>query len=77
MGITFVIWSKALQLSITTAKVSNLIYLVPFLSLVVVFFVVGEKILLSTIVGLAFIMIGIILEQLKKFKRKPKLNPVE
>jgi len=66
MGITFVIWSKALQLSVTTAKVSKFIYLVPFLSLVIVFFVLGEKILISTIVGLVFIVIGIVLEQLKK-----------
>ncbi|WP_298497100.1 DMT family transporter [uncultured Algibacter sp.] len=69
MGITFVIWSKALELSITTAKVSNLIYLVPFLSLVIIFFVLGEDILISTIIGLVFIVIGIILEQLKLTKK--------
>ncbi|WP_111708715.1 DMT family transporter [Lutibacter citreus] len=70
MGITFVLWSKALQLSVTTAKVSKFIYLVPFLSLVIVFFVLGEKILISTIVGLVFILIGIILEQVKKIEKK-------
>jgi drug/metabolite transporter (DMT)-like permease len=75
MGITFVIWSKALQLSETTAKVSKLIYLVPFLSLIIVFFVLGEKILISTIVGLVFIVIGIILEQLKKNKKKEYIAP--
>src|SRR6056297_1309491 len=36
MGVTFVIWLKALQLSETTAKISNFIYITPFLSLVVV-----------------------------------------
>ena len=70
MGITFVLWSKALQLSVTTAKVSKFIYLVPFLSLVIVYFVLGEKILISTIVGLIFILIGIILEQVKKIEKK-------
>jgi len=70
MGITFVIWSKALQLSETTAKVSKFIYLVPFLSLVVVFFVLGEKISFSTIVGLVFIVAGIILEQLNSGRKK-------
>jgi drug/metabolite transporter (DMT)-like permease len=34
MGITFFFWLKALQLASTTAKVSNLVYLAPFLSLV-------------------------------------------
>lgn len=63
MGITFVIWLKALSLSDTTAKVSNLIYLSPFLSLVFIYFIVGEKILPSTIVGLFFIVMGIILQQ--------------
>jgi len=63
MGITFVLWLKALKLSKTTAQVSNLIYLSPFASLVLIRFVVGERILLSTIVGLAFIVSGIILQQ--------------
>ncbi|MEA3312793.1 MAG: DMT family transporter [Caldisericota bacterium] len=63
MGITFVLWSKALKLSKTTAKISNFIYLVPFLSLIWVHFLVGETILFSTIIGLIFIVIGIVLQQ--------------
>ena len=63
MGITFILWLKALKLSKTTAQVSNLIYLTPFLSLVVINIFVGEKILLATIVGLVFIVAGIILQQ--------------
>lgn len=63
MGITFVLWLKALKLSRTTAQVSNLIYLSPFLSLVLIHFVVGEKILPSTIIGLIFIVAGIIMQQ--------------
>jgi len=63
MGITFVLWLKALKLSKTTAQVSNLIYLSPFLSLVLIHLVVGEKILLSTIIGLIFIVAGIIIQQ--------------
>ena len=64
MGITFLIWLKALKLSKTTAHVANLVYLAPFFSLVVISFVVGEKILLSTIIGLIFIIGGIILQKL-------------
>jgi drug/metabolite transporter (DMT)-like permease len=66
MGITFILWLKALKLSSTTAKVSNLIYLSPFISLMFIHFVVGEMILLSTIVGLCFIIGGIILQQYLK-----------
>jgi len=64
MGITFLLWLKALKLSKTTAHVTNLIYMVPFLSLVLISFTVGEKILPSTLVGLIFIVGGIILQRL-------------
>lgn len=64
MGITFLIWLKALKLSKTTANVAGLIYLVPFLSLVVIYFVLGEIILPSTIIGAVFIVGGIILQRL-------------
>ncbi|WP_455392904.1 DMT family transporter [[Eubacterium] cellulosolvens] len=63
MGITFVLWLKALQLSKTTAQVSNFIYLVPFLSLIVIHLTVGETIYLSTIFGLILIIVGILLQQ--------------
>jgi drug/metabolite transporter (DMT)-like permease len=39
----------------------NLIYLVPFLSLIVIGVVLGERILPSTVVGLLFIIAGIVL----------------
>jgi len=63
MGITFVLWLQALRLSKTTAQVSNLIYLTPFLSLFIINIVVGEKILISTVIGLIFIIAGIILQR--------------
>ncbi|MHC4171869.1 MAG: DMT family transporter [Planctomycetota bacterium] len=64
MGITFLFWLKALKLSKTTAHIANLIYLVPFLSLVLISFAVGEEILFSTIIGVIFIVAGIILQKL-------------
>ena len=64
MGITFLVWLKALRLSKTTAQVANLIYLTPFVSLVVIYFAVGEEILVSTVVGLVLIVGGIILQKL-------------
>ena len=66
MGITFVIWVKALKLAENTASVTSLIYLVPFLSLVVIYFVLGEEILPSTIVGAVFIVGGIALQKLRR-----------
>ena len=60
MGVAYVCWMKALQLSENTARVSNLILLCPFISLALIHFVVGEPILGSTLVGLVFIMAGVV-----------------
>jgi drug/metabolite transporter (DMT)-like permease len=64
MGIAFLVWLRALKLSKTTAYVANLIYLVPFLSIIVIHFAVGEQIFLSTLTGLGLIVAGIILQKL-------------
>tara|TARA_R110000851_G_scaffold207537_2_gene359840 strand:+ start:254899 stop:255801 length:903 start_codon:yes stop_codon:yes gene_type:complete len=64
MGITFVIWSIALKKSITAAKVSNLVYLVPFLSLVVIYFILEEPIRLPTIIGLFLIVGGLTFDKI-------------
>jgi len=62
MGLTFIFWLRALSLARDTASVSNLIYLSPFLALVFIHFVVGETIRPSSIVGLAFIVAGIVIQ---------------
>lgn len=59
MGLTFVLWLTALRLSENTARVANLIFLSPFLSLVLIHFVVGEDIHPSTLVGLVLIVAGL------------------
>ncbi|MHC4742471.1 MAG: DMT family transporter [Planctomycetota bacterium] len=64
MGITFLIWLKALKLSKTTAHITNLIYLVPFLALIIIHFVLHEKILPATIAGAVLIVAGIIFQKL-------------
>ena len=69
MSITFVIWLKALTLSEDTAKVSNLIFLSPFLALFWISNTVGETIRLSTAGGMVLIVAGIILQQFTAWKR--------
>ena len=63
MGVTFVLWMRALSLSRTTAQVSNLVYLSPFLSLALISVIVGETILLSSVIGLVFIISGIVIRR--------------
>lgn len=72
MGITFVLWLRALRLSRTTVRVSILIYVVPFLSLGVIHLTVGEHILLSTVIGLIFIVGGIFFERFYAQKHLPE-----
>lgn len=71
MGITFVLWLMALKLSTTTAKVSNLIFLSPFIALFFISIFVGEKIHPTTIFGLILIISGIFLQQFKSKKDRP------
>ncbi len=66
MGITFVIWHNALKLSETTSEVANLIYLTPFIALVFIGTVVGERIGLWTIAGLLLVISGIVLQEMRK-----------
>jgi drug/metabolite transporter (DMT)-like permease len=70
MGLTFVLWLTALKLSTHTARVSNLVFISPFISLILVSFIVGEKILLSTVIGLGIIVSGIIIQQYSQWREK-------
>ncbi len=74
MSITFVIWLRALNYSSDTAKVSNLIYLSPFLALFIINLTVEERIHTSTVIGLGFIIAGIILQQLMGRKKIQSLK---
>ncbi len=65
LGITYILWMKAMQLSENNAKMGNLIFLAPFLSLVFIHFILGETIFVTTFIGLAFIISGIWYQQKK------------
>lgn len=62
MGITFFFFLKALRLSENKAKIGNLIYLTPFLSLIFINFVLKERVYFTTIIGLFLILLGILLQ---------------
>lgn len=65
MGITFLLWLKALRLTSTTDKISNLVYLAPFFSLLLIHIFVGENIYWTTVLGLCLIICGIIVEKIR------------
>lgn len=65
MGITFLFWLKAMQSAENTSKIANMIFLSPFLSLIFIYFIVKEPIYVSTLMGLLFIITGLIIQQKK------------
>lgn len=65
MGLTFVLWMKALQTSENTAKVANLIFITPFLSLLFIRFALSESIHVATIIGLCLIITSNLLQKLE------------
>ena len=65
MGITFIFWLKAMQSSSNTSKIANLIFISPFLSLLFIYFIIKEPIYISTLVGLLFIIAGLVIQQKK------------
>jgi drug/metabolite transporter (DMT)-like permease len=61
MGIATVTWGLATR-SGDTAKISNLAYLTPFISMVFTYFVLDEKIKPLSIIGLLIIILGIFIQ---------------
>ena len=68
MGISVVLWQSALKISTTVSRVASLVFITPFLSLLILHFVLKEDILASTIFGVILICSGLIFQ--KYFTRK-------
>ncbi len=60
-GVTYFLFIRALKLSGSSAKIGNLVYLSPFLSLFFIKMLVHERILLGTVLGLVLIVLGILI----------------
>jgi len=59
MGVTYVLWLKALQCADRSDRISNLVFISPFFSLIWIYLILGENIYNTTIAGLVFIILGI------------------
>jgi drug/metabolite transporter (DMT)-like permease len=66
MGITFVLWLMAMKKAENTASISNLIFISPFLSLILIHHFLGEIIHPATVIGLGFIIAGLTVQKLIK-----------
>lgn len=66
VGITYLLWLKAMNLTTSNAKIGNLVFFAPFLSLVFIHFILKENIYVTTFIGLIFIIAGVLVQQLEK-----------
>jgi drug/metabolite transporter (DMT)-like permease len=73
MGITFCLWLGALKMTENTARISNLIFISPFLSLILLVTIIGETIHRSTLIGLGLILSGLAIQQIKR-KTQPTIT---
>jgi len=70
MGLSFFLWITALKLARSAVSIAILIYIAPFLSFIFIHFLLGEKILLSSILGAVLIVIGIMINKYTELKPK-------
>jgi drug/metabolite transporter (DMT)-like permease len=64
MGVTFVLWITAMKYAPSTDRISNLVYMAPFLNLLWVRIVLHEKILLTTVYGIILLVAGILIQNI-------------
>lgn len=58
MGLTYLLWQRAISRSANTARIGQLIFLSPFISLLFIYFFLNENISLSVILSLGIIVLG-------------------
>lgn len=76
MGITFVLWLMALKTATRTANISTMVFLSPVMSIGFIAWILQETIAMATYLGLAFILSGMMLQQLlpRYLERKNKIS---
>lgn len=64
MGVTFVLWLMALRLAPRSDRISNLVYMAPFLNLLFASKVLNETIYMTTIFGIVLLVSGIVIQNI-------------
>ncbi|MCC5856171.1 MAG: DMT family transporter [Idiomarina sp.] len=71
MGITFILWLSAMRLTRHTARISTLIFISPFISLMLLAAIIGEAISIATVGGLLLIICGLLVQQWRRKESSP------
>jgi len=64
MGVTFVLWLLAMQYAPGTDRISNLVFMAPFLNLLIVRLVLKEEIFMTTLYGIILLVSGILIQNM-------------
>ncbi len=62
MGVTFVLWLVAIRLAPSSDRISNLVYIAPFLNLFLAHQILDERIYLTTLFGIILLVGGILIQ---------------
>lgn len=66
MGVTFALWLMAIRLAPSSDRISNLVYMAPFLNLFFARQLLGEKIFMTTVIGIVLLVTGIVIQNKQK-----------
>jgi len=62
MGVTFVLWLMAIRLAPSSDRISNLVFIAPFLNLFLASQILDEKIYTTTLIGIILLVSGILIQ---------------
>ena len=62
MGVTFVLWLMAIRMAPSSDRISNLVYIAPFLNLFLAHQILDERIYMTTLFGIILLVGGILIQ---------------
>lgn len=65
MAIPFFLWNRALSLAVNRSSITQITYLSPFLSLIFINYILGERVSYFSLIGLILIIAGIVIINVK------------
>lgn len=74
LAVPFLLWGAALRLTTSVARLSTLLFIIPFLALFWIHLIIHEPVTWTTVAGLAVIVTGIVMQQRLAARRQPVAN---
>ena len=65
MAIPFFLWNRALSIAVNRSSITQITYLSPFLSLIFINYILGERVSYFSLIGLILIIAGIVIINVK------------